>query len=101
MKIDIPKRVTDPAAAIAWIAELRERVTILHQLAGPDLRLLMDSHDFPFSTMNAVRKFGERLMKGIAILKETVAKLQELAVGNGSAGTQPVCHNKNLNPDQE
>jgi hypothetical protein len=87
MKINSHNLFNDPTSAIAQIAELRERVATLHQLVGPELRKVIDSHDFSFSTMNVIFNYGERLRESVAILKETVVKLHELATGTGAVGT--------------
>ncbi len=92
MKINSPNLFNNHDAAMAQMAELGEMVTTLHQLVGPELRKVIDSHDFSFSRMNVILKYGERLMQSVAILKETVVKLQALADRSGGAGTQLSCH---------
>ena len=75
MKLSLPKLPFDPAAALARIAELRERLGSLHKLAGPELRQFLDTHDLPHATMNALLAYGERFVKGVASVKESVNQL--------------------------
>jgi hypothetical protein len=65
----------DSELLLTRIAELRDRINVIHQLAGPDLRKFLDTYDFPFSTMNALLAFGQRLLKDVICAKELVAKL--------------------------
>ena len=82
MSRKLRKLLRDPEAAriaIAKFKELRECVTELQKQVGPEFRKFVDTHDISFSTMNALVKFGEKLSKGVAIVKETVTELGELA----------------------
>lgn len=78
MIMNLRKLFDNPHAAIARIDEFREWVKTLNRLVGPELRKIIEYHDFPFSTMEDILKNGDRLMNGINIIMETVAKLQEL-----------------------
>jgi len=46
-------------------------------MVGPELRKFIDTHDFSFSTMNAIEKYGGRLLRVVGVLKETSHKLKE------------------------
>jgi hypothetical protein len=54
-----------------------EQLGSLHDLAGPKLRMMIDSHDFPFSTLNAVEGYGKMLLKVVTVLRETATQLKE------------------------
>ncbi len=66
---------------------LNEQLGNLHQLVGPELRKFIESHDLPFSTMNAIEKYGTRLLRVVNVLKETASKLKEVL-------TEPVTDQK-------
>lgn len=61
----------------ACLAEFRGKLDAIHQLAVPELRTLLDTHDFPFSTTNAVLAFGRRLLKSVLDAKEALARLHD------------------------
>lgn len=71
--------LSDPNALLTRIDELRERINRLHQLAGPELRQLLDRHDFGFSAMNALLAWSKRLVQDVIAAKELVTKLCEAA----------------------
>jgi hypothetical protein len=87
--MNLRKMLQDPNATIARIAEIRKWVNALHRLVGPELRKVTDYHEIPFSTISDILKNGDRLLKGVAVIKETVAKLQELAEINRPTDSQP------------
>jgi hypothetical protein len=83
----------DRKGLITHIVEtVREPIVNLQQMVGPGLRELLDSRDMPFSTMNALHTYRERLVKSVAILKEAIVKLQELTEINPPTDTQPASH---------
>lgn len=67
----------DSNTLLTRITELREKINAIHQMAGPNLRKFLDTYDFPFSTMNALLAYGQRLPKDVVCAKELVAKLCE------------------------
>jgi hypothetical protein len=75
--VTLPKLNLD--VFLSRVTELRERINGLHQSAGPELRKLLDTYDFPFSTMNAMLGYGQKLLKDVIAVKELVAKLAEFS----------------------
>jgi hypothetical protein len=60
----------------------------LDELAGPKLRMMLDTHDFGFAGLNAVEKYGKKLLGVVAVLRETATKLKEVIKDDTKALTQ-------------
>jgi hypothetical protein len=90
MKFSLPKLPFDPSVVLVQIAVLGDRVATLHKLAGPELRRLVDTHDLPHSTVNALLAYGDRFVKGMAIVKETVKQLAALVEGSPVESNPPL-----------
>lgn len=91
MKLTLGKLLLDPTAAHARIGELRKHFAAIHHLIGADLRAI-DPDDRSFTAIDALFTFGEKLTTGVAIIKETAAKLSVLA--NSPVDSQPVAPNQ-------
>jgi hypothetical protein len=87
MKSILLKLLRDPEAARTKLAELKEGIIALHQLA-PGLRTIIENNYLPFTTLNLLTKFSDKLLCGAVIVKEAVEKLAELTDSNRSADPQ-------------
>jgi hypothetical protein len=78
MKLDL---LTDPRAALAKFTELRERVAALRDQVGPELQKFACTYDLPFSTLNRLLEYGEKLLQKAVAVQQTIEAFAEIMNG--------------------